>query len=72
MKKEEQMEQVSSNPEQQKNYEFFERGYNNGELDERERIIKLLDDTVNVYLADKLLFEAAIIANAIACIKVRN
>ena len=42
MKKEEQMEQISSNPEQQKNYEFFERGYDNGELDERERIIQII------------------------------
>jgi hypothetical protein len=36
---------------------------------ERERIIKLLERTVDVYLADKLLFEAAIISNAIANIK---
>lgn len=36
---------------------------------ERERIIKMLERTVDVYLADKLLFEAAIISNAIANIK---
>lgn len=36
---------------------------------ERERIIKLLNDTVDDYLSDKLLVEAAVVANAIACIK---
>lgn len=36
---------------------------------ERERIIKLLNDTVDDYLSDKLLVEAAVVANAIAYIK---
>ena len=36
---------------------------------ERERIIKVLERTVDVYLADKLLFEAAIISNAITNVK---
>lgn len=36
---------------------------------ERERIIKILNDTANDYLSDKLLVEAAIIINAIAYIK---
>ena len=41
-------------------------------LQERERLIKLLNDTVDDYLSEKLLFEAAIIANAIAYIKGKN
>jgi hypothetical protein len=43
-----------------------------GEERERERIIKLLDETVDIYLSAKLLVEAAIISNAIAYIKERN
>lgn len=34
-----------------------------------ERIIKILNDTVDNYLSEKLLVEAAVIANAIAYIK---
>jgi hypothetical protein len=41
-------------------------------LQERERLIKLLNDSVDDYLSEKLLFEAAIIANAIAYIKGKN
>ena len=36
---------------------------------ERERIVKILNDTVDVYLLDKLLVEAAVIVNAIEFIK---
>jgi hypothetical protein len=36
---------------------------------ERERIVKLLEETMDVYLADKLLVEAAIIANAVVLIR---
>ena len=49
--------------------EAYDYGKKDGATEERERIIKLLNESVNVYLADKLLFEAAIIANAIAFIK---
>ena len=40
-----------------------------GEEQERKRIIKILNDTVDVYLLDKLLVEAAVIVNAIEFIK---
>jgi hypothetical protein len=40
-----------------------------GAEQERERIIKTLEETMDVYLKDQLLVEAAIIANAIAFIK---
>ena len=52
-----------------KNMRAFVLGFESGEASEKERIIKILNETANVYLADKLLFEAAIIANAIAYIK---
>lgn len=44
-------------------------GRKEGAMMERERIIKVLEETVNVYLLEKLLVEAAVIANAIAFIK---
>jgi hypothetical protein len=44
-------------------------GFEAGEAAEQERIIKILNDTANDYLSDKLLVEAAIIINAIAYIK---
>jgi len=44
-------------------------GQEEGALVEQERIIKLLEKTVDVYLSDKLLVEAAIVANNIALIK---
>lgn len=43
--------------------------YEKGIRSERERIIKILNETVNVYLEDKLLFEAAVVANVIAYIR---
>ena len=43
--------------------------YEKGIQAERERIVKILNDTVDVYLLDKLLVEAAIIVNAIEFIK---
>ena len=52
-----------------KNMRAYVLGFESGEAAEQERIIKILNETVNVYLADKLLFEAAIIANAITYIK---
>jgi hypothetical protein len=52
--------------------EAYDYGKKDGATEERERIIKLLEESVNVYLADKLLFEASIIANAIAFIKGEN
>jgi hypothetical protein len=36
---------------------------------ERERIIGLLEESVHVYLLEKLLVEAAILENAIAAVK---
>ena len=44
-------------------------GQEEGAFSERERIIKLLEETMDVYLTDKLLVEAAIIANAVVLIK---
>jgi hypothetical protein len=44
-------------------------GVRRGEKNEQERIIKLLNDTVDNYLSEKLLVEAAVVANAIAYIK---
>lgn len=44
-------------------------GQEEGAFLEQERIIKLLEKTVDVYLSDKLLVEAAIVANNIALIK---
>ena len=40
-----------------------------GVVMERERIIALLEESVHVYLLEKLLVEAAILENAIALIK---
>lgn len=44
-------------------------GQEEGAMTERERIISLLNKSVDDYLLDKLLVEAAVIANAIAFIK---
>lgn len=52
-----------------RNMRAFVLGFESGEASERERIIKILNESVNVYLEDKLLFEAAIVANAIAFIR---
>jgi hypothetical protein len=46
--------------------EFYRK---QGEERERTRLIELLNQSVNDYLLDKLLVEAAVIANAIAFIK---
>ena len=43
--------------------------YEKGVQAERERIIKILNDTADDYLSEKFLFEAGIIINAIAYIK---
>jgi len=43
--------------------------YEKGIQAERERIVKILNETVDVYLLDKLLVEASVIVNAIEFIK---
>ena len=43
--------------------------YEKGIWSERERIVKLLNKTVDDYLSEKLLVEAAVVANAIAYIR---
>jgi hypothetical protein len=43
--------------------------YEKGVQAERERIVTLLNKTVDDYLSEKLLVEAAVVANAIAYIK---
>lgn len=43
--------------------------YEKGIQAERERIVTLLNKTVDDYLSEKLLVEAAVVANAIAYIK---
>ena len=43
--------------------------YEKGIQAERERIVTLLNKTVDDYLSEKLLVEAAVVANAIAYIR---
>lgn len=40
------LEIVSADPREQRDYEFFSKGYDNGIYDEKERIIELIDTYV--------------------------
>lgn len=51
---------------------LYLQGVKRGEQNEQERLIKLLEEIADVYLADKLLIESAIILNAVAFIKGEN
>lgn len=55
-----------------KNRRAFVLGFETGEAAEQERIVKILNETVDVYLLEKLLNEASVICNAIAFIKKEN
>lgn len=54
------------------NRRAFVLGFEAGEAAEQERIVKVLNGMVDVYLLEKLLVEAAVVANAIAYIKEKN
>lgn len=54
------------------NRRAFVLGFEAGEAAEQERIVKVLNGMVDVYLFEKLLVEAAVVANAIAYIKEKN
>jgi hypothetical protein len=47
----------------------IEQAYAAGVKTEQQRIIKLLEKTMNLYLVNKLLLEASLVANSIGLIK---
>jgi hypothetical protein len=47
----------------------LEQSYAAGVKTEQQRIIKLLEKTMNLYLVNKLLLEASLVANSIGLIK---
>jgi len=47
----------------------IEQAYAAGVNTEQQRIIKLLEKTMNLYLVNKLLLEASLVANSIGLIK---